>query len=86
VLTEVHEGSCGHHVDEKSLARKSLQAGYFWATMNTDAADYVKKFQKCQEHSPLTRVPTEDLHSISSPWPFHTWGLDLLGPFTPAAG
>jgi hypothetical protein len=53
--------------------------------MNTDAADYVKKCQKCQEHSPLIRVPAEDLHSISTPWPFHTWGLDLLGRFTPAA-
>ena len=26
VLTEVHEGSCGHHISGKSLARKSLRA------------------------------------------------------------
>jgi hypothetical protein len=86
VLAEVHEGSCGHHIGGKSLARKPLGAGYFWPTMNTDAAEYVKKCQKCQEHSPLNRVPAENLHSISTPWPFHTWGLDLLGSFTPAAG
>jgi hypothetical protein len=54
--------------------------------MNTNAANYVRKCQKCQEHSPLTRIPAEDLHSILTPWPFHTWGLDLLGPFTPVAG
>jgi hypothetical protein len=30
ILTEVHEGSCGHHIRGKSLARKSLRAGYFW--------------------------------------------------------
>jgi hypothetical protein len=86
VLAEVHEGSCGHHIGRKSLARKSLRAGYFWPTMNTDAVEHVKKCQKRQEHSPLTRIPAENLHSISMPWPFHTWGLDLLKPFTPAEG
>jgi hypothetical protein len=29
VLTEIHEGSYGHHVGAKSLARKALRAGYF---------------------------------------------------------
>jgi hypothetical protein len=80
VLTEVYEGSCDHHIRGKSLARKSLRAGYFWPTMNADAADHVKK---CQEHSSISHILTEDLHGISTPWPFHTWGLDLLGPFTP---
>jgi hypothetical protein len=27
VLVEIHEGSCGHHVGAKSLARKALRAG-----------------------------------------------------------
>jgi hypothetical protein len=86
ILAEVHEGSCGHHIGRKSLARKSLRVGYFLPTMNSDVAEYVKKCQKCQEHSPLTHIPAKNLHSISTPSPFHTWGLDLLGPFTPAAG
>ena len=59
VLTEVHEGSCGHHIGGKSLARKSLRAGYFWRTMNKDVADHVKKCQKCQEHSPLSHIPAD---------------------------
>ncbi|XP_027922549.1 uncharacterized protein LOC114180429 [Vigna unguiculata] len=25
--------------------------------------------------------PPEELHSISTLWPFHTWGIDILGPF-----
>jgi hypothetical protein len=86
VLTEVHEGSCGHHIGGKSLARNFLRAGYFWLTMNKDTTEHVKKFQKYQEHSPISHIPDEDLHSISTPWPFHTWGLDLLGPFTPTRG
>jgi hypothetical protein len=86
VLVEVDEGSSGHHIGRKSLARKSVRAGYFWPTMITDAADYVKKCQKCHEHNPFTHIPAKDLHNVSTPWPFHTWGLDLLEPFTATTG
>jgi hypothetical protein len=54
--------------------------------MNNDAVEHVKKCQKYQEHSPLSHIPAKDFHNISTPWPFHTWGLDLLGPFTPTTG
>jgi hypothetical protein len=43
LLAEIHKGSCGHHVGGKSLARKALRAGYFWPTMQEDAASHVKK-------------------------------------------
>jgi hypothetical protein len=33
VIAKVHEGSCGHHIGGKSLARKSLRARYFWPTI-----------------------------------------------------
>ena len=26
-------------------------------------------------------IPTKELRLIYSPWPFHTWGIDILGPF-----
>ena len=26
------------------------------------------------------------MKSISSPWPFDRWGIDLVGPFTPGKG
>ena len=29
----------------------------------------------------LAKAPPEELKSIYSPWPFHTWGIDILGPF-----
>ena len=47
VLAEIHEGSCGHHVGAKSLARKELRARYFWPTMQEDAANHVKKCEQC---------------------------------------
>ncbi|XP_019435874.1 PREDICTED: uncharacterized protein LOC109342323 [Lupinus angustifolius] len=39
VLREIHEGSCGHHLGAASLAKKVLHAGYYWPTVEKDAAD-----------------------------------------------
>ena len=43
VLEEVHEGVCGDHMRAKSLVRKIMRAGYFWPSMQQDAADFVKR-------------------------------------------
>jgi hypothetical protein len=67
VITKVHERSCGHHIGGESFVRKSLRAGYFWPAMNADATNHVKKCQKCQEHSLISHIQAEDLHSISTP-------------------
>lgn len=40
---------------------------------------------QCQFHGNGVHAPTVDLHSLSSPWPFHTWAFDLIGPITPAS-
>ena len=38
ILEEVHEGVCGDHMGAKSLVRKIMRTGYFWPTMQQDAA------------------------------------------------
>jgi len=32
-------------------------------------------------HADWHKAPPEELRSIYSPWPFHTWGIDILGLF-----
>ncbi|GJV76981.1 reverse transcriptase domain-containing protein [Tanacetum coccineum] len=32
------------------------------------------------------RQPQQELTPITSPWPFHKWGIDIAGPFPVAAG
>jgi len=66
--------------------RKALRARYFWPTIQKDAMKHVKKCRKCQEYVPITHIPPTELQSISAPWPFHTWGMDILGPFPLAPG
>ncbi|PNX97897.1 hypothetical protein L195_g021134 [Trifolium pratense] len=37
----------------RSLARKTLRAGYYWPTMQDDAKDHVLKCDKCQRHGDM---------------------------------
>ncbi|XP_058762570.1 uncharacterized protein LOC131635951 [Vicia villosa] len=81
ILQELHEGINGQHLGGRSLARKALRARYYWSTMQQDAKEHIQKCDKCQRHANMHLAPPHELKSISSPWPFSTWGMDLLGPF-----
>ena len=80
VLREVHEGICGNHIGAWALVGKVLRQGYYWPTILKDATDLVRKYKICQEHAKISRLPSEPLKLITSPWPFQQWGLDILGP------
>ena len=80
VLREVHEGVCGNHIGARALAGKVLRQGYYWPTMLRDATNLVRKCKICQEHTQVSHFPSEPLASVTSPWPFQQWGLDILGP------
>ena len=84
MLAELHEGICGNHPDGRTLAHRALTQGYYWLTMKSDVADYVRKCDRCQQHAPILRSPAQDLMFISSPWPFAQWGIDIVGPLPTA--
>ena len=67
VLAELHEGICGNHPGGRTLAHRAHTQGYYWPTMKSDAADYVRKCDPCQRMSPILKSPVQDLVSISSP-------------------
>ena len=83
-MREVHEGICGNHLGLRSLVHKLVRAGYYWPTMQADAEIYVKACDKCQRFSNIIRQPTEELASMTAPWPFAQWELDIMGPFPTA--
>ena len=70
VMKEVHEGICGNHSGSRSLVHKLVRAGYYWPTMQKDAEAYVRACDKCQRFSNIIRQPTEELTSLTAPWPF----------------
>jgi len=81
VVTELHEGICESHIGGRALALKVIRAGYYWPTMKEDCGKYAKQCEQCQKQADWHHAPVEELRSIYSPWPFHTWGIDILGHF-----
>ncbi|KAK3001122.1 hypothetical protein RJ639_022192 [Escallonia herrerae] len=85
-LQEVHEGICGQHHGGRTLAQKILRQGYYWPTMQKDAIEFTRRYDKCQNFAPISHTPVSPLTSVVSPIPFSMWGMDLLGPFPMASG
>ena len=80
ILEEVHRGICGDHMGAKSLIKKIIRTGYFWPTMQQDAADFIRKCNTCQRYRNVQRIPGEKMTTIFMPWPFAQWGIDIMGP------
>jgi len=86
ILEEVHGGICGDHAGSRSLVNKVIRAGYFWPTMQGDAADIVRRCDRCQRYGNVQRLSAEKMTTIASPWPFAQWGIDIVGPLPQGKG
>ncbi|XP_059664260.1 uncharacterized protein LOC132310035 [Cornus florida] len=67
ILREIHLGVCGNHVGGRSFANKAIRLGYYWPTMQKDALDFVKKYDKCQRFANIPRQPSEEMTPMSRP-------------------
>ena len=85
VMGEVHQGIFGPHMNERMLAKKILRIGYYWNTMEIDCVSFVKSCHDCLTHANLNHVPPCKLYSMTSPWPFSIWGIDMIGRLAPKA-
>lgn len=74
LMEEIHEGSCGPHMNGRMLAKKIMRLGYYWTTMTSDCIDYVQRCHLCQVYGDQIHSPPTELHPMSSPWP-----LSMLG-------
>ena len=70
LLAELHEGVCGGHAGGCSLAHRAMTQGFWWPKMRNDAAEYVRKCERCQKHTHLIHQPAGHLNPISNPLPF----------------
>ncbi|KAJ1691406.1 hypothetical protein LUZ63_015561 [Rhynchospora breviuscula] len=86
LIGEVHERICGSHQGMVSLSGRIIRAGFYWPSLRKDVEEYVRRCEKCQFHARIPRQPPHPMQSISSPWPFDVWGIDLLGPFSQGQG
>ncbi|KAG7588706.1 Ribonuclease H-like superfamily [Arabidopsis suecica] len=80
VVREVHEGLCGSHASGRAMAFKIKRMGYYWPTMITDCLKFAQRCKRCQLHAPMIHQPSELFSSISAPYPFMRWSMDIIGP------
>jgi len=86
VMRELHQGIYGYHSGARTMSARILRAGYYWPTMVADVSKFVKRCIPCKKHGNISHVKQEEIHNISSPWPFAKWGMDIVDPFTPGKG
>ena len=51
-----------------------------------DAVELVKKCDIYQRYGNVQRLTAERLTTISIPWPFTQWGIDIIGPLPQGKG
>lgn len=56
-LKELHERPACNYSGGRNLAFRAYIVGYYWLTMRTDAAELVKKCEKCQRHANYLNLP-----------------------------
>ncbi|XP_026396321.1 protein NYNRIN-like [Papaver somniferum] len=67
----------------RKLFLQLYEGGFYWPTMESDTAEHVRRFLNYQIHKDLIRTPTTLLHSVVTPWPFHSLDLDIIGQINP---
>ncbi|GKV43104.1 hypothetical protein SLEP1_g50439 [Rubroshorea leprosula] len=85
VMVEIHAGECGKHQGWRKLHEQLLAHGYYWLSMKQDTANFIQQCHTCQVHLSLIHSHPNLLQDMKTPWPFHTWGLDLIGPIHPSS-
>ncbi|XP_057719508.1 uncharacterized protein LOC130933925 [Arachis stenosperma] len=83
VLEEVHQGVCGRHQGGRALWYELIKIGYYWPKMKEDAINWAKRCLQCQKHANLIHAPSVQKNSLKTPYPFHTWAVDFVGPINP---
>lgn len=77
VVAEMHEEHCGNHSTGRSSSKRIMLQEIYWPTLLKDSKKHVKECDKCQKF-------VNELSTMSSPWPFIQWGLDIVGPLPQA--
>ena len=80
VMAETHEGAAGNHSGGRALALKVKSLGFYGPTMNADCEAYTQRCDQCQRHTSTVHSPTELLRTMTAPYPFMRWRMDIIGP------
>ena len=83
LMGEVHEEICGAHQSAYKMKWVIRRSGYFWPTILEDCFEYYKGCHGCQCFGNVQKLPASAMNPIIKPWPFRSWGIDLIGQIFP---
>ncbi|GKE60544.1 NYNRIN-like protein [Tanacetum coccineum] len=81
IMQDIHSGMCA--MDSGSRA---LLIGYYWPIVSQDTKAELKTCPKCCAYAIILGAPKHNLVPIITPWPFHRWGINVLGSFPAPPG
>ena len=67
IIEEMHEGSFGTHSSGHTMAKKILQYGYYWSTMENDCYNHTRICYECQVYADKVHVPPVPLNVLTAP-------------------
>ena len=85
VLSQLHAGPAEGHFGGETTAHKVLKAGYYWPMLFKDAFSFARKCEECQRAGERLKKAALPLQLVIVEVPFQQWGLDVVGPITPAS-
>jgi hypothetical protein len=85
VLEGCHVDVCGGHCIGNSIGQKTLLVDYWWPTLFTNAFNWVKTCDACQQVGKPLKSTSKPLVSILAQAPFEKWGIDFVGPIAQAS-
>ena len=86
VLHHCHSLACGGHFGPRRTARKVLDSGFYWPTLNKDAFEYCQCCERCQQTGGISRRDEMPQVPIVICEIFDVWGMDFMGPFPSSYG
>ena len=65
---------------------QDFEASYYWQIMKADCMEFVRKCDKCQRFALTSKVHPKELTTMTSPWSFVVWGINLIGQLPKGRG
>ena len=80
VLNHCHALACGGHFGPRKTARKVLDSGFYWPTLNKDSFEFCQVCERCQLTGGISRRDEMPQNPIIVCEIFDVWGMDFMGP------
>ena len=77
IMREIHEGTCRNHIGGQSLAFKAIRR-LLLANHEDELHGICPQMRQVPQFTSISKVHLKELTSMTNPWPFAIWRIDLI--------